>query len=621
MRFFTKIKLYSSQYLQLYICRACFFFGGIFLYARALFFTILGTMSDPFSEVLPSFMHFLTLTGGNFVLIAGIMMFFGSAGGRLFQKLRIPQVVGYIVVGIVLGVSGLLVLGSDAIAALNPISTVSLSLIGFLVGAELKISIIKKYGKQFVGILLGESITPFFVVGILTGLATYLFTKNMATAVSIGMVLGAICAATAPAATTDVLKEYRTKGPLTTTTLGIVAMDDAVALILYAVASAVAAPLLGGKSIGLLPQLGAIAYDIFGSILLGLAFGWLLSKILARIMDDDGRVLGFSLGVLLFSTGVCGVLHLDHILSAMSIGFYMTNFAQPKTRPMFKLVERFTPPIYVLFFVTVGAKLNVWIITPFFAVIALLYVGGRTLGKTIGSRLGAVLTKAPDTVRKYLPFCLLSQAGVAIGLSIAAGTDFPDSIGPQIMLIITATTFIVQILGPICVKYGVTKAGEVGLNVTIDDIMKKEQVQNVSINGEPVCASTAHSIVNDMDVLGSIIKQFSQHENTNYEVRGSDGKLAGQISLEQIKESMQLGDFADGIPAMDIMSAAPATCLPDLPLNEAYKIFSDYDTEAISIVDRQGKPMGILEKYTVDHYLHMRIVELEHKLEYMEGTR
>lgn len=574
-------------------------------------------MSDPFANLLPSCMQFLTLTGGKFVLLVGIMMFFGSVGGRLFQKLKIPQVVGYIVVGILLGVSGFWLLGKDTIAALNPISTIALSLIGFLVGAELKIDIIKKYGKQFIGILLGESITPFFVVGILTASATYLFTKDGPLSVSMGLLLGAICAATAPAATTDVLKEYRTKGPLTTTILGIVAMDDAVALILYAVASSIASPLLGGHTVSFIAQLGVIAYDIFGSIIIGLAAGFVLSVILSYTMDDDGRVLGFSLGMLFLTSGICDVLALDHILCAMSIGFFMANFAPKKTRAMFRLVERFTPPIYVLFFVTVGAKLNVWIITPFFAVIALLYVGGRTIGKTIGSRLGARLTKAPETVRKYLPFCLLSQAGVAIGLSIAAGNDFSDSVGPQIMLIITATTFIVQILGPICVKYGVTKAGETGLNVTVEDIMKQAVVRDVTANGIPVCSATSHTIVNDLDTLGSIIKRFSEHENTNYAVRAGDGKLCGQISLEQIKESMQLGDFAEGIPAMDIMNPHVTTCLPDLPLVEAYKIFSENDTEAISITDTQGKPMGILEKYTVDHYLHTRVVELEHKVETM----
>ena len=150
-------------------------------------------MENPLSHILPEQVQFLMLSGGRFVLLAGILMFFGSLGGRLFQKLKIPQVVGYIVVGIIFGVSGLWVLGKDTVAALNPISTIALSLIGFLVGAELKIDVIKKYGKQFVGILLGESITPFFVVGILTGGAAYFFTKNVPYAVSIGLILGAIC--------------------------------------------------------------------------------------------------------------------------------------------------------------------------------------------------------------------------------------------------------------------------------------------------------------------------------------------------------------------------------------------------------------------------------------------
>ena len=572
-------------------------------------------MEDPFAHLLPSFMQFLTLSGARFVLLMGVMLFFGSAGGRLFQKLKIPQVVGYIVIGILLGVSGMWVLGKETIAALNPVSTIALSLIGFLVGAELKIDIIKKYGKQFVGILLGESITPFFVVGILTGTVGYLFTKNVPYSVSLGLILGAICAATAPAATTDVLKEYRTKGPLTTTILGIVAMDDAVALILYAVAATISAPLLGGREIAFFAQLCAIIYDIFGSIILGVAFGFVLSQILKHTMDDDGRVLGFSLGVLFLSTGLCDLLHLDHILSAMFIGFFMTNFAQKKTRPMFRLVERFTPPVYVLFFVTVGAKLNVWILTPFFAIIALLYVGGRTLGKTIGSRLGARLTNAPETVRKWLPFCLLSQAGVAIGLSIAAGNDFPDSIGPQIMLIITATTFIVQILGPICVKYGVTKAGEVGLNVTEEDIIKKTLVSDITVSGNPVCSATSYAIVGEYDNIGKIITEFAEHENMNYEVRGADGKLIGQISLARIKEALQIGAFANIMPVFDIMEKPQATCTPNTPLPEAYQLFANHDTEAINIVDEQGKPMGILEKYTVDHYVHTRIVELEHTLE------
>ena len=583
-------------------------------------------MQNPLAALLPAQMHFQSLQGGQIVFLLGLMIFFGSFGGRLFQKLKIPQVVGYIVIGIIIGSSGFKVLGDKLIAALDPISTIALSLIGFLVGAELKISVIKKYGKQFVGILLGETTVPFVIVAILVGTATFLITKNAAYALSLGLLLGAICTATAPAATTDVLKEYRTKGPVTTTTLGIVAMDDAFALVAYTVATAIASPLLEGRSVPVLAQLGSIAYEIAGSILIGLAIGFILTKIFTGMMSDDGRVLGFSLGALFLSTGICSLavfkagpvdLKFDHIMAAMTIGFYITNFSLPKVKNMFKLVDKYTPPIYVLFFVTVGAKLNVWQLKPLFILIALLYIGGRTLGKTIGSRIGAHLTKAPDTVRKYLPYCLLSQAGVAIGLSTSAGRDFADTIGGEIMLIITATTFIVQIIGPICVRYGVSKAGEVGLDITVEDLMKTTFVKDVEVEGEKVCSGSNYAVVNETDMVGDIIDSFSHHSNMNYAVRGSDGKIAGQISLEHLKEAMQIGEMGSYMVSMDIMDKAVHTCTPETPLPDTYKIFDDYDTDAICIVDSENKPLGVLEKATVDHYLHRRIVELEHKLSKM----
>lgn len=179
----------------------------------------------------------------------------------------------------------------------------------------------------------------FFVVGILVTAVAFIFTKNAKTSLALGLVLGAICSATAPAATTDVLKEYRTRGPLTTTVLGIVAMDDAVALILYAIASTIAAPLLGGQSVPFAKQLLNIARDIFGSIAVGSAFGFLITLVIRNLMQNEDRVLTFALGGLLLSTGICNLLNLDNILAAMSIGFFMVNFAPAKTRPVFSLVD------------------------------------------------------------------------------------------------------------------------------------------------------------------------------------------------------------------------------------------------------------------------------------------
>ena len=568
-----------------------------------------------FAQFLPDFMQFSTVETANLILLLGLIMFLGALGGRLFQKLRIPQVVGYIVIGVLIGQSGLQLLSVTVITALEPLSSVALSLIGFLIGAELKIGVIKKYGKQFVGILLFEAIVPFFVVTLVVTAISFVLTRNFATSLSIGLVLGAISSATAPAATTDVLKENRTRGPLTMTVLGIVAMDDAVALILYAVASSLAAILLGGGAgLSLGAQLLALLYEVGGSIIVGGLTGLALGQIIRNLMSDEGRILSFSLGALFLCTGICTLLALDNILAAMSLGFAMVNFAPAKTRETFSLVEKFTPPIYVMFFVLVGAKLNIWNVNAFVAVLAILYVLCRTLGKSIGARLGAALTKAPETVKNYLPFCLLSQAGVAIGLSIAAGQDFAATIGPTIMLIITATTFVVQLVGPICVKYGITKAGECGLDITEEDLMKNSVVQDITWGNSSICRADSPAIVSETTTLNEIICSFSHHENLSYAVQSKNGKLSGIITLEHLKEALLVTELSESLMACDVMETPVATCTASTPVPELYKLFSDYDTETIPIVDEQGSCLGVAEKYTLDHYLHAKVMELHKKV-------
>ncbi len=576
-------------------------------------------MSDPFATLLPSFFHFTKIQATQLVLLLGLILFVGAIGGWLFQKLRIPQVVGYIVIGIIIGSSGLHILEPNVIASLDPISTVALSLIGFLIGGELKIDVIKKYGKQFVSILLFEAITPAIVVSALITFLVWLVTKDFAHAISLGLILGAICSATAPAATTDVLVEYRTKGPLTTTVYGIVAMDDAVALILYTIASTIITPIIGGNTLGFWAQILNIIKDIFGSMLIGAAFGFLLTFITKRLLNQEGRILTFSLGCLFLCTGINEVLGLNNILAAMSLGFVMVNYAPAKTKSVFPLIEKYTPPIYVLFFVLVGAKLNIWIITPFLGLLAIVYVIGRTLGKSIGASFGAWLTKAPKTVQKYLPYCLLSQAGVAIGLSIAAGNDFTTSIGPEILLIITATTFIVQLIGPMFVKIGVTKAGECNLNITIDDIKKNTRVTDITSRNEKICDYDSKSIVEENEKLYKILNSFSKNQYLNYVVKNKEGKLVGIISLNHLKEILQIGDFAESMLAMDVMDYPKITVKPSTTLPEAYQLFEDNDIDAMPIVDSEGDALGILEKSTVDHYLHTKIIDLHRKLDELDN--
>ena len=159
------------------------------------------------AEFLPDFMHFNAISGANLIFLIGTILLLGALGGRLFQKLKIPQVVGYIVIGIIIGQSGFQVLSANVISALEPVSSIALALIGFLIGGELKISVLKKYGKQFTGILFFEAIVPFFVVSIVVTAVSFLFTKDIKTSISIGLILGSISSETAPGSLTCIVQE------------------------------------------------------------------------------------------------------------------------------------------------------------------------------------------------------------------------------------------------------------------------------------------------------------------------------------------------------------------------------------------------------------------------------
>ncbi|MCR5217717.1 cation:proton antiporter [Treponema sp.] len=572
-------------------------------------------MKDPLMNVLPEFMHFSEL-GPQVAIILGLMLFFGTCGGHLFQKLKIPQVVGYFIVGIIIGDSGFQLIRPEIVSLLNPISIIALAFIGFLVGGELKTDVIKKMGKQFVSVLLFESLVPAVFVALLTGFACYFFTRDVQLSFCFGILLGAICSSTAPEATTNVLQEYRSRGPLTTMIYGLVAMDDAVALILFAICSTVAAPILGGHAVSFGRQMLNVAYNVFGSIAFGLLLGWVLTFIIKKLMHEEGRVLSFALGLLLLCTGVCDRIGLSNILAAMSIGFYIANFSEKNVRPVFEFTNKFTPPIYVLFFVVVGAKLNIWEMKPLLIVLALLYIVGRTFGKAIGSWFGAYITKAPLTVQNYMKYCLLSQAGVAIGLSLTAGNYFKDTIGDSILLIVTATTFVAELIGPVFVKYGITKAEEAGMNVTEDDIIKRSRVSDVEWGSEKACDPKSNAIVNDNELIRDVLTKFEKHHYQSFVVKSSlDDTLEGIITLEHLKETLLIGEMAETLLAVDIMDIPVCTCSADTTLPELYDMFSDNDTEAIPVVDKDGKALGVLEKFAADHYIHTRILEINRKLE------
>jgi Kef-type K+ transport system membrane component KefB len=392
-------------------------------------------------------------------------MALGLAGGRLFERFGIPQVVGYIVVGVVLGDSVLHFLSLKTLDDLSPLTSMALAFIGFMVGGELKYSIFQKYGRQFFSILLSEGLLAMLLVCTLT----ILLTKN----IPLGILLGALSSATAPAETVNVLWEYPSKGPLTSTILAIVALDDGLALFLYGFAFSFANALVTGGGLNIRIMVLQPLIEIFGSLLLGFLISLIIDHVLRWIKTRDDQLV-INVAAILLASGIAKHFDLSLILTNMAVGLTLTNLHPDRNESNFEVVKKFVPPIYIIFFLFVGARLQLGLL-PSMGILGILYVLGRTIGKWAGSFLGATISGAPLTVRKYLGFALFSQAGVAIGLALDIYQHFGEfgsageRLGHTVINVIAATTLLVQIIGPLSVKFAISKAGEI-----------PEQIQNKS---------------------------------------------------------------------------------------------------------------------------------------------
>lgn len=390
----------------------------------------------------------------------GMAMLAGLAGGKLLHNIGIPRVVGYILAGLVLGTSVTGLLSGDLLEIMNPVNQIALGFIGFMVGGELKAKVFRKYGTKFVVILICEGL----LAALLVGVAVTALTGKP----HLGLLLGALASATAPAATVNVLWEYRSKGPLTTTILAIVALDDGLGLLLYAFAVSLAEVLMGVGSIaGSNPWVGPLQ-EIFGSLVLGGVAGLLVNQLIRRLKGNSDQVLALLTGVILLICGISAKFELSQILANLVMGAVLANLLPQRKGEAFDTVKAFTPPIYILFFVFIGARLEIGLL-PSLGLIGLVYLLCRTLGKVCGSYVGGWVSGAPPSVRKYLGWALFSQGGVAIGLALdishrfAAHGPAGREVGGTVLNIIAATTVVVEILGPAAVKFALWRAGEIPL--------------------------------------------------------------------------------------------------------------------------------------------------------------
>ena len=534
-------------------------------------------------------------TGVLFIL--GIGVFAGILGAWFFQKIKVPQVMGYVTIGILLGMSGFKIVTKSEIETLQPFNLFALGIIGFLVGGELKLSVFKKYAKQFTAILLGEGTTAFLFVTIGTGTIIYYVSNNPTISIASGIVFGAIASATDPASTISVLWENRSKGVLTTSITAIVALDDALAMTLYGLGTAIA-QILANSGGSISDEMIKVSIELFGAIILGSIFGFILSFLLKAI-DQKEKNLTLSLGLLLLLISISDTLKLDVILSSMTAGFVLINHNRHLGESLLQTVREFSVPIYALFFVFVGARLEVNAMPMWLWAIVIVYVIGRSLGKIIGAYLGAKITNADEIVQKNLGLGIMAQGGVAVGLSIVASHHLRNiniadnlSAGDAIIYAVTATTLIAQMIGPPLTKLAIKIANEVNKEVTKDDIINQ-------LNNDDVL-DTNYPVINEKQSISEALQSLSNSDYKALPVLDAEKNVLGIISFDDMKELIFDRDSWEWLIVRDVINNNTIVLTNIEPLTQTIKLMRENNIDEVPITSSEtNKYLGMINNNRV----------------------
>lgn len=405
--------------------------------------------------------------------IIGAVIFLGFYFGKSMKYIKLPAIIGYMILGALLGPSFAHIFNDKLLDKLDFIPDMALGFVALSIGMELKLSTMKKLGKSIIYIILMESFGAFFVV-----LAViYLITGNL----PLSIIFASVAPASAPAGTVAVIKEYRARGSLTQALYAVVGFDDGLGIIIFGFAFAIAKDMLlaqtGESANNFLLTIFYPFKEVIISFVLGGFLAWIFS-LLTKKMKDSNNIFILITGLVFFTIGISDVLHLSLILTNMIIGMVIVN--TQKDSLLNKINDKlstFLPLLFLLFFSLAGANLHIKSL-PSLGFVGLMYFIGRATGLITGARLGAIIGGAEAKIRKYLGLGILSQAGVAIGLTLMVKQEFEglgkvikttgntqlttgDHIGLSLITIVTATSILFEIIGPILTKIALKKAGEI----------------------------------------------------------------------------------------------------------------------------------------------------------------
>ncbi|MCK4542726.1 MAG: cation:proton antiporter [Spirochaetales bacterium] len=408
---------------------------------------------------IASIQNFLASLNIPNLLLVGFMTFTAFYLGKSMKFIRLPSIIGFMLIGVILGPSLFGLLNEPMQKNFSFITEIALAFVAVSIGLELKFSVLKRQGLAMVLIILFESFLAFLLV---TGLI-YLLTGDL----PLSLIFGAIAPASAPAGTVAIIREYRAKGSLTKALYTVVGFDDGLGIIIFGFAAAFAKSIItGGASGSFLQLLSTPLLETFLSLFVGVVMA-VIFCFFAKRLEGKRDIFILIFAFILVTLGICSIFHFSLILTNMVLGLVIVNTQRDSlVHRLHDGLSEVMPLLFILFFVLAGANLHVAAL-PSLGLIGIFYLVGRSVGLMAGAWFGAVVGKAEKKIKKYLGMGILSQAGVAIGLSLIVKHEFStlgpwgQEIGNIVITTITATCIIFEIIGPIATKFGLEKAGEI----------------------------------------------------------------------------------------------------------------------------------------------------------------
>lgn len=388
----------------------------------------------------------------NTILCLGIILVGAIAAEKIINYVKVPAITSYILLGILLGPYALNITGDGIMQSSELLSNIVLGFIAFHIGKNFTLEHFRRTGKAVLSISLFETTAAWALVTI--GIH-YIAHQPFSTA----LLFGAISAATAPATTMMIIRQYKSRGTFTDILLGTVAIDDAWGIIIFSLSLSVAQIF----QIGQFSELAIIFVVlkavgmIMLSMLLGAITALLVSKISAYLKRSE-NMQTFILGAILTNTGIALVFNISPLLSNMFFGAVIVNIDKTAFR-YFDSLSKMDWPLYVMFYVLAGANLEIGVL-PTLGLIGPVYIVFRIVGKIGGGYMGGFISGTERKIRNYIGLALMPQAGVALGLAMLAKIMLPD-IGVFIFNTIVATTVVYEIIGPVATRYALSKAGDI----------------------------------------------------------------------------------------------------------------------------------------------------------------